>query len=456
MGIVAMLCAGFACAEPGRFAPPKPAAGDIRFDGADATQRWSVVASASRAAWDPLAPSSSFTGTSRLDLREALAGDTAQGRVAFHWQRTELANRWAAYATASGSEERLGQDDAVAANGLDERFQQRARGTTFAAGASIASAGREISLRTSAETFEARAWLRNASAGLETVARREAFAASGTAIRWREDFRLPFGGALALTLEPMAVQVADRSADVSAHAVRWTQPLAGGVRWIAGLSRGLASETPSAFALQDPRGGALPLLSPLVRLQEREAGLEWQAHGWGRFQLTAFQASAPSDAVYEADAWHLADRAFERRGMRVGWRQDIASLLELHADATYASARGDERRGGPEIFGNAGAMLRVAKGWNAWLFVSYLGPREGTGDDTTRIRSTTRVNAQVGRRLGRNTRVSLSVFNVFDHRVQAVDAFTASRLAPPAGMGQAFLFSPTDERGFLLRLRTSF
>ena len=66
------------------------------------------------------------------------------------------------------------------------------------------------------------------------------------------------------------------------------------------------------------------------------------------------------------------------------------------------------------------------------------------------------MNAQVTRRLSKATMLSLDVFNVFDHRVPAVDSFSAARAGLDAARGESYLFDPAEGRGFLLKLRTTF
>src|SRR5262249_15515377 len=111
--------------------------------------------------------------------------------------------------------------------------------------------------------------------------------------------------------------------------------------------------------------------------------------------------------------------------------------------------------GAPRVFGSAGATLRMARDWDAKLSVSYLGPRDAL-DDAQALRATTMANFEVVRWLGRTTRVSLDVFNVFDQRATVVDSLAASRTGLLDGMGESFLASPAEPRGFLVKFRTRF
>jgi hypothetical protein len=104
----------------------------------------------------------------------------------------------------------------------------------------------------------------------------------------------------------------------------------------------------------------------------------------------------------------------------------------------------------------AGTTVRGVGGWTARLFVSSLGPRHSADDEQVRLRSSTAVNAQLMHRLTPTTRLTFDVFNVFDHRRDAVDAFAASRLGAPPGSMENFMFHPAEQRGFRLKLRTTF
>ena len=105
---------------------------------------------------------------------------------------------------------------------------------------------------------------------------------------------------------------------------------------------------------------------------------------------------------------------------------------------------------------SAGATLRTPMGWSATLFVSSLGPGRGTDDGALKLKSSTFVNARLGRNLTKNTRVTFDVFNVFDQRTGNLDYFATARAWNPGGVGDNFLFNPAEPRGFRIKLRTTF
>ena len=133
--------------------------------------------------------------------------------------------------------------------------------------------------------------------------------------------------------------------------------------------------------------------------------------------------------------------------------------LALHASAshlaTFTPGTAATDPEGP-VYANAGATIRDRSGWSASLFVSTLGRSRMVDDEAKRLRSSSVVNAQIGRRLSKTTRLSFDVFNVFDHRGGDLDYFSASRLWSTYGLAENYLFNPAEPRGFRVRLRQAF
>ena len=100
--------------------------------------------------------------------------------------------------------------------------------------------------------------------------------------------------------------------------------------------------------------------------------------------------------------------------------------------------------------------MKAPNGWSASLFVSSLDSRQMLEDDSARRKSSSFVNARLSRNLSERTRVSLDVFNVFDHRAGNVDYFSTTRVWAQPGAGDNFLFNPAEPRGFRIKLRTTF
>ena len=100
--------------------------------------------------------------------------------------------------------------------------------------------------------------------------------------------------------------------------------------------------------------------------------------------------------------------------------------------------------------------MKAPNGWSASLFVSSFGSRQTIEDNSVRFRPSSFVNARLSRNLSKRTRVSVEVFNVFDHSAGNVDYFSTTRVWAQPGAGDNFLFNPAEPRGFRIKLRTTF
>jgi hypothetical protein len=128
---------------------------------------------------------------------------------------------------------------------------------------------------------------------------------------------------------------------------------------------------------------------------------------------------------------------------------EIAGLNARFAD-------GSPIPGAARRIASAGTTLHTPDGWTASLLVNSLGRRDSLVDDSTPVRQSTFVNARLSRYLSRSSRLSLDVFNIFDHHAGSIDYFATSRLWDQPGDGDSFLFNPAEPRGFRVKLRTTF
>jgi len=132
-------------------------------------------------------------------------------------------------------------------------------------------------------------------------------------------------------------------------------------------------------------------------------------------------------------------------------------LQKVAAALVAASALAAGTASAGELDGlSAGATMKAPNGWSASLFVSSLDSRQILEDDPARRKSSSFVNARLSRNLSRQTRISVDVFNVFDHRSGNVDYFVTTRVWAQPGAGDNFLFNPAEPRGFRIKLRTTF
>jgi hypothetical protein len=182
------------------------------------------------------------------------------------------------------------------------------------------------------------------------------------------------------------------------------------------------------------------------------------------FGLEAFATSKRAASfAYEPLNGDVNAAALEPRALRdtldlsfAGW---VTPWLSLHADAIFMSTRwvrGGNVPNTPHLLEQAGATLYPARGWNASLFVNFLSTSAATPDDGVRGASASFVNARINHDLSKHTRLSLDVMNIFDKRVDGIDAFASSRLWTDPDAAESMLFNPAESRGIRLRLRKTF
>jgi len=139
-----------------------------------------------------------------------------------------------------------------------------------------------------------------------------------------------------------------------------------------------------------------------------------------------------------------------------GRLQKVAAALVAASALAAGTASAGEPYGAAERNATAGATMKAPNGWSASLFVSSFGSRQAVEDNAVRAKSSSFVNARLSRNLSKQTRVSVEVFNIFDHRLGDVDYFSTTRVWAQPGAGDNFLFNPAEPRGFRIRLRTTF
>ena len=455
---------------------------ELRWSGASAQERWNLVAAFARSSWDPLSPNPAFATTwlaPRFDRHHAFDGESAGGRLAFDWSRQAAGRQIDAAAFAHRASLAVRSDIAPGfGSALDERLQERIEQTRLGASFGVTGPGafasipssQRLGVRVSGETRDARALLANTAQLATRDAQGDRVNETRVALDWRHDAR-PLRNVrveTALSLERFRLRV-DSSGPAGSGAtdgvlVSPAARLSWDLGWTttayAKFARGREGAQPLA-AVGFRAGAAVPWLDPEWRRETTEAGL---AARWGDLDARVYgwRATAPAELAFGAggEAYALA-RPSERHGAGLALRYPLFGWLDLDAQALLARSRfadgsHEQVPGAAHAVGMAGATLRqLPKGWIARVFVSYLGPRDGL-EEGVRLRSSSLVNAQVARRLSKNTLLSLDVFNVFDRRVDMVDSFSASRAGLDTARGESYLFDPTEARGFLVKLRTRF
>lgn len=213
----------------------------------------------------------------------------------------------------------------------------------------------------------------------------------------------------------------------------------------------------------DPRNLApLGRLDPAATGKRLEAGVRAAWDNGVETRLSAWRLDTDAEwLLVGEDGLRELGRPVRREGFTLGARHRPADWLDLDLEATLLHARlrgpgGAATAPFAERFATAGATVRAAGGWTARLFVSYFGARPAIKEDGARVRSSSTVSGQLTRRLAKNARLSVDVFNIFDQRVGDIDYFCASRQAGFAGYSQNFLFHPAEPRGLRIQLKTTF
>ena len=215
-----------------------------------------------------------------------------------------------------------------------------------------------------------------------------------------------------------------------------------------------------------PREGtpAMPV-SPLVRSVGGELGLRTQVVAGLQSSLALWTLKVGSELVFAGDAGDTEpSRASRRWG--VEWNNHVlaSSRVLLDADLAWSHARytqhdpaGDFVPGAIETVASFGATLKEQGPWFGQFQFRFFGPRPLVEDGSRRSRATSLAYLRVGRRLAKDTHLTLDVFNLFDRQASDIDYDYVSRLPgePAAGVDDIH-FHPVEPRSMRLTFTTAF
>jgi hypothetical protein len=449
----------------------------LRFGEADALEKWNVVASASRRPWDPadaLAPA-------RFDSRAALGGETSGASLAFEWLRNLPSGNLeaAAFARSSGVDLRSNLAPFDGAS-YAEGFGQRDRRSRFGAAIRWRADGNlgalpsshSIGARVRGETLDADAGIYMQSRESYDALREDRLRQSGAVLTFENEVQLA-ARLRAIASVRYDVYRFGVGSDLAGHSgsgggtiasprISLLATLDRGRELFITAGRGYRTDDPRApGAVVDPRNGApVGRLDPLASRAELELGVRARWRAGLQTTISTFRATSASELTLLDDtALSESTRATRRDGVQFCARYEPSAWLALDLQLTGLRARFDDGGvipGAAQRIASAGATLRTPDGWTASLLVNSLGRRDTLAGDSAPVRSSTFVNGRLSRNLGKRSRVSLDVFNVFDQRVGPIDYFSTSRLWEQPGAGDSFLFNPAEPRGFRLKLRTTF
>ncbi len=214
----------------------------------------------------------------------------------------------------------------------------------------------------------------------------------------------------------------------------------------------------------DPRSGeSAPRVPLLVAGRGAELGFRTEAIPGLQSSLALWGLKLDSELVYVGDAGATeASRASARRGVEFNNRYTPAQWLLIDADFAWSRGRFDNGDRIPNAVDRVASMavtLRDLAHWTTSLQWRYLGSGPLVEDNSVRSRPSSTLNTRITRGLpgwGRQTDITLDIFNLTNRRVNDIQYFYESRLpGEPAPVADRHVH-PAEPRTFRLSLRWGF
>jgi outer membrane receptor protein involved in Fe transport len=171
-----------------------------------------------------------------------------------------------------------------------------------------------------------------------------------------------------------------------------------------------------------------------------------------------------SELVYVGDAGATEPgRPSTRRGIEWNnryihwpWRLIDADFAWTHARFADADPAGSRIPNAIDKVASVAVTARDLGPWSASLQWRYLGSGALIEDNSVRSRSSLTTNLRVGYRFGRDSELTLDVFNLFDRAVSDIEYHYASRLATETAPVNDRHLHPAEPRTARLSLRIGF
>jgi hypothetical protein len=208
---------------------------------------------------------------------------------------------------------------------------------------------------------------------------------------------------------------------------------------------------------------------PLVRSRGSELGLRAEPTEGLQSSIALWQLDLNSELVFSGDAGDTQPSGKSRRyGIELNNHYAVSTWLLLDGDLALSHAEFTTDRGSVPNLGryvpgsantvaSAGATVDHLGPWFGQVQVRDFGPRALIEDNSQRSRSTMLVYARVGAWIGKDLKLALDVFNVFDRHASDIDYYYASRFRgePAAGINDIHIH-PVEPRSVRLTLSASF
>jgi outer membrane receptor protein involved in Fe transport len=230
-----------------------------------------------------------------------------------------------------------------------------------------------------------------------------------------------------------------------------------------------ARGTVATAAAKDPAGPAIAPVDPLVRSKGAELGLRTEFVPGLQSSLSLWALTLDSELLFVGDAGETEpSRASRRYGVEWNNHYVANKWLLLDADLAVSRARFTEPDradpalgryvpGSIQTVASFGATITDLGPWFGQFQLRYFGPRALDENNTQRSRATTLAYLRAGYRVGRNVKLTLDVFNLFDRRGSDIDYYYASRLQGEPSQGvEDIHFHPVEPRSVRVSLIANF
>jgi outer membrane receptor protein involved in Fe transport len=206
----------------------------------------------------------------------------------------------------------------------------------------------------------------------------------------------------------------------------------------------------------DPVDGTTPVdpVTALAAARGMELGLRTAILPRAQVAISLWRLDLDSELLFVGDGGTTeATRPSRRQGIELGVFSKPFEWMVIDADYAVSSARFTDRDpGGDRIPGavnsaaSLGMSVNLPSGWFGGLRARRLGSASLIEDGSVRSPASTLLNAEIGRRVGRDWRVAVGVYNLLDERANDITYFYESRLPGEAAPVEDFHFHPAEPR----------
>jgi hypothetical protein len=220
------------------------------------------------------------------------------------------------------------------------------------------------------------------------------------------------------------------------------------------------------FHSNDARGAtdATAPVPGLVAARGMELGARSEMLPGLQSSLALWKLDFDSELVYVGDAGATEpNRPSRRHGVEWNNRYIPLPWLLLDADLAWSQARfatpapeGDYVPNAVNRIASIAVTLRELGPWSASLQWRYLGSAALVEDNSVRSHPSLTTNLRLARRLGRDSEITLDVFNLLNRRVNDIEYFYESRLPRETAPVADRHLHPAEPRTLRLTLKVGF